>query len=156
MQTNTVNLRDVQQLHDGINLAIDALRRITPTAIDGATVQAFGTPMAFDPFGVTRASLEHAAFNSRLGWGANPMFNTLGYGMTPALQQGFMSPLGMDPWMRGLSHSGLGAVMPSPMLGTMSAINPLTGISPFGTMGMGMTGLGTTFGGMPYVPFRTW
>lgn len=168
MQTNTVNLRDVQQLHDGINLAIDALRRITPTAIDATTVQAFGTPMAFDPFGVTRASLEHAAYNSRLGWGANPMFNNVGFGfgVQPGynLQQSYMSPIGIDPWTRGLQHSAFGTVT-NPMLGAVSAIHPLTGmptsvagISPLGTLGV--PGLGTTvaptFGAVPYVPFRTW
>jgi hypothetical protein len=166
METTNVNLRDVQQLHNGINLAMDALRRIT-TMAEVASVQAFGTPMAFDPFGVTRASLEHAAYNSRLGWGANPFLNQLqlGYGITPSygINPSYVSPLAFDAWTRGLSHSAFGNVVTNPMAAAaVQAINSfgaiptaVPAISPLGTV----TNFGQTvtpFGAIPYVPFRTW
>jgi hypothetical protein len=58
MDTKNVNLRDVQQLHDGIVLAMDALRRITPQVMLGDAAR-FG--YGSDPFGVTGAPFDHTA-----------------------------------------------------------------------------------------------
>lgn len=153
MDTKNVNLRDVQLLHDGIIQAMDALRRIAPAMTEVAAVQAFGTPMPFDPFGVTRASFEHAAFNSRLGWGGNPVLGTLPFGYN-------VSPFGFgDVYNRGLSHSPFSAVN-NPMLGNISNFGTIsgfpttmTGLSSINTLGY--TNPMNTFGTIPFVPFRT-
>lgn len=152
MDTKNVNLRDVQLLHDGIIQAMDALRRIAPAMTEVAAVQAFGTPMPFDPFGVTRASIEHAAFNSRLGWGTNPALASLGYGLSPF---GFN-----DVYNRGFSHSPFTSVVTNPIVGTVPTFGTfggfptnVTGLSAINNLGFGNTM--NTLGTIPFVPFRT-
>jgi len=153
METKNVNLRDVQLLHDGIIQAMDALRRITPAMTEVATVQAFGTPMPFDPFGVTRASIEHAAFNSRLGWNANPVLNSLNfaYGVSPFAYG--------DVYNRGLSHSPISNVVANPALGTASAFGTLAGFpTNVGLNTINAFGFGSplnAYGTIPFAPFRT-
>lgn len=152
METKNVNIRDVQLLHEGIIQAMDALRRIAPAMTEVATVQAFGTPMPFDPFGVTRASFEHAAFNSRLGWG-NPVLGSLpfGYGVSPF---GFG-----DVYSRGLSHSPFNTMVTNPILGSVPTFGTLGGFPTNVTGLSGINNLGfnplNTFGTIPFVPFRT-
>lgn len=153
METKNVNLRDVQLLHDGIIQAMDALRRITPAMTEVAAVQAFGTPMPFDPFGVTRASIEHAAFNSRLGWNANPVLGSLpfAYGVSPFAYG--------DIYNRGISHSPISNVVANPILGTVPTFSTLaafpTNVGLSAINAFGFANPLNAFGTIPFGAFRT-
>lgn len=124
---NTVNLRDVQQLHDGIVLAMDALRRITPQVALGETTPRY-FPYGSDPFGVAASPLDHtAAYRGIGGLGINPLpwgpsgFGHNGWGQSAGYGYGLpsfgygmsigMQPYGYDAWTRGMTHSGMPSIL---------------------------------------------
>lgn len=141
MDTKNVNVRDVQQLHDGISLAMEALRRIQVTITDPGLR---GYPsFALDPFGVTGGALDHTGYGPRsispMGWpyAANSYgYPVTGYGSMnhygiPSSSLGYR-PLGYDI-RGGMVHSGWNPVM-NPMIG--SVVSPITNgyASPFSYM----------------------
>lgn len=133
MDTKNVSLRDVQQLHDGISLAMEALRRIQVTITDPG-LRGFPS-FALDPFGVTGGALDHTGYRNNIspigwpyaangyGYAANGYgYPVPGYGtISPYLQSslGYRS-VGYDP--RGMVHSPW-----NPVYGSMinSMVSPM-------------------------------
>lgn len=126
MDTKNVNLRDVQQLHDGISVAMEALRRIQVTITDPG-LRGFPS-FALDPFGVTGGALDHTGYGARsispIGWpyAAGYGYPVHGYGSlnaygVPHSTLGYR-PLGFDPRSGGMVHSPWNPVYGS-MIGSM-------------------------------------
>ena len=159
--TKNVNIRDLQQLNDAIAYTMDAIQRVSPQVQTGLSHSAFGplplaanyvnTQLAMDPFGVTRNGLEHAAYTTRSAFGAPfvsanpyaPAFGTTA-GFAPAVEA-----ITRDAYARGLLHSSLGA--------TAAAYG-----NPFGNQVIGNSLANSlaqaygAWGGVQYVPVRTW
>lgn len=164
MQTNNVSIRDLQQLNDAIAYTMDAIQRISPQVQTGLTHTAYGqlpigaayvAPLAMDPFGVVRSGLDHTAYATRSPFGspflATSPFGQSAFGVSPFGANAFaanafngtMDPFTQSAIARGLLHSpfGTGATLANPLAATYG--NPLAA-----TYG--------TWGGVQYVPVRTW
>lgn len=129
MDTKNVNLRDVQQLHDGISVAMEALRRIQVTITDPG-LRGFPS-FALDPFGVTGGALDHTGHRNinPIGWPYAGFGYPVGYGSlspyVPSSTLGYRT-LGYDPRSAGMVHSPWNPVYGS-MIGSM--------VSPLGNFG---------------------
>lgn len=141
IDTKNVNLRDVQQLQDGISVAMEALRRIQVTISDPG-LRSFPS-FALDPFGVTGGALDHTGYRAinpiaawpyaaTYGYPVNG-FNSFNYGI-PASTLGYRH-LGYDP-RGGMVHSPW-----NPVYGNM-----------YGSM---VSPLANGFGQIPYMPLRS-
>jgi len=140
IDTKNVNLRDVQQLQDGISVAMEALRRIQVTLGDPG-LRSFPS-FALDPFGVTNGALDHTGYRAinPLAWPYSATYgypvngyNSFNYGI-PGSTLGYR-PLGYDP-RGGMAHSPW-----NPVYGNM-----------YGSM---VSPLANAYGPISYVPFRS-
>lgn len=128
MDTKNVYLREVQQLHDGISVAMEALRRIQVTITEPG-LRGFPS-FALDPFGVTGGALDHTGYGTRgispIGWPYSagygyPVYGSLNAYGVPAQTLGYR-PLGYDPRNGGMMHSAW-----NPVYGSVinSMLNPM-------------------------------
>lgn len=133
IDTKNVSLRDVQQLQDGISVAMEALRRIQFTVGDPGLR---GYPsFALDPFGVTTGALDHTGYRAinPLAW---PYTATYGYPVNGynSLNYGIgYRPLGYDI-RGGMAHSPWNPVygsMVSPLASAYGYSIPYLPIRPF-------------------------